>query len=84
MNFWPPFLGAGIKVKKISDTFNDITVEMKLTKLNRNYVGTQFGGSIYAMTDPFYMMILMKIWAMTTLSGINQPTSNSNSRARAS
>lgn len=60
MNFWPPFLGAGIKVKKISDDFNDITVEMKLTKLNRNYVGTQFGGSIYAMTDPFYMMILMK------------------------
>lgn len=60
MNLWPPFLGAGIKVKKISDSFNDITVEMKLTKLNRNYVGTQFGGSIYAMTDPFYMMILMK------------------------
>lgn len=60
MNFWPPFLGAGIKVRKISDDFNDITVEMKLTKLNRNYVGTQFGGSIYAMTDPFYMMILMK------------------------
>lgn len=60
MNLWPPFLGAGIKVKKISDDFNDITVEMKLTKLNRNYVGTQFGGSIYAMTDPFYMMILMK------------------------
>ncbi|WP_348240556.1 DUF4442 domain-containing protein, partial [Salmonella enterica] len=23
------------------------------------YVGTQFGGSIYAMTDPFYMLMLM-------------------------
>ena len=24
-----------------------------------NYVGTQFGGSIYAMTDPFYMLQLI-------------------------
>jgi len=60
INFWPPFMGAGIKVKEISKDFTDVKVEMKLTKLNRNYVGTQFGGSIYAMTDPFYMLILMK------------------------
>jgi len=60
INFWPPFLGAGIKVKHISDDFTDVKVEMKLTRMNRNYVGTQFGGSIYAMTDPFYMLILMK------------------------
>lgn len=60
INLWPPFLGAGIKVKEISDDYTDFKVEMKLTRLNRNYVGTQFGGSIYAMTDPFYMLILMK------------------------
>lgn len=60
INLWPPFLGAGIKVREISDDYTDFKVDMKLTVFNRNYVGTQFGGSIYAMTDPFYMLILMK------------------------
>lgn len=60
INLWPPFLGAGIRVKKISDDFTSIDVEMKLRFWNKNIVGTQFGGSIYAMTDPFYMLILMQ------------------------
>lgn len=37
-----------------------IRVEMPLTRLNSNYVGTQFGGSMYAMTDPFYMLMLIQ------------------------
>lgn len=60
INLWPPFLGAGIKVREISGDYTDFKVDMNLTLFNRNYVGTQFGGSIYAMTDPFYMLILMK------------------------
>ena len=28
--------------------------------LNRNYVGTHFGGSLFAMTDPFYMLMMMR------------------------
>lgn len=32
---------------------------MKLRFTNRNAVGTQFGGSLYAMCDPFFMLILM-------------------------
>ena len=59
-NLWPPFLGAGIRIKRITDDFTTIDVEMKFGILNRNYVGTQFGGSIYAMTDPFFMMILLE------------------------
>ena len=59
-NFWPPFLGAGIKVKRISPDMRAIDVEMKLRPWNRNYVGTHFGGSLYAMTDPFYMLMLME------------------------
>jgi glyoxylase I family protein len=34
-------------------------VEMKLRPWNRNYVGTHFGGSLYSMTDPFYMLMLI-------------------------
>lgn len=59
MKWWPPFLGAGIRVKKFSDDFREVEVELKLGRLNRNAVGTQFGGSLYAMTDPFLMIMLL-------------------------
>lgn len=59
LNIYPPFLGAGISVKEVSNNYQKIVVQMKLTWYNRNYVGTQFGGSLYAMTDPFYMLMLM-------------------------
>lgn len=58
MNLWPPFLGAGIRVKSISADFRDTVVEMKLGRLNRNYFGTHFGGSLYAMTDPFFALMV--------------------------
>lgn len=60
VNFWPPFVGAGIRIKNINPAFDTIDVEMKLHFWNQNYVGTHFGGSLYAMTDPFFMMILME------------------------
>ena len=59
MKWWPPFLGAGIRVKSFSDDFRDAVVELKLGRLNRNAVGTHFGGSLYAMTDPFFAIMLM-------------------------
>jgi acyl-coenzyme A thioesterase PaaI-like protein len=59
INFWPPLLGAGIRVKRIQPDFKAIDVEMKLRFWNANYVGTQFGGSLFAMADPFYMLMLM-------------------------
>jgi len=55
---YPPFLGAGIKVKRISDDLRTIEVHMPLRFWNRNYVGTHFGGSLYSMCDPFFMLIL--------------------------
>ncbi|HTZ82506.1 MAG TPA: DUF4442 domain-containing protein [Candidatus Acidoferrales bacterium] len=59
VNLWPPFLGAGIRVKHIAPDMRSIDVEMKLRWWNANYVGTHFGGSLFAMTDPFYMLMLM-------------------------
>jgi acyl-coenzyme A thioesterase PaaI-like protein len=59
MKWWPPFLGAGIRVKSLSADFRDAVVELKLGRLNRNAVGTHFGGSLYAMTDPFFAIMLM-------------------------
>jgi len=59
INLWPPFLGAGIRIQRIAPDMKAIDVEMKLRWWNANYVGTQFGGSLFAMTDPFYMLMLM-------------------------
>jgi acyl-coenzyme A thioesterase PaaI-like protein len=60
INLYPPFLGAGIRITRIQPDWRAIDVEMKLNFWNRNYVGTQFGGSLYAMTDPFYMLMLLE------------------------
>ncbi|ALY36447.1 TPA: DUF4442 domain-containing protein [Pseudomonas aeruginosa] len=60
MNLYPPFLGAGIRVRHIAGDFREVRVRMGLNRHNRNYVGTQFGGSLYAMTDPFFMLMLME------------------------
>ncbi len=58
INIWPPFFGAGIRVRWRSDQAVD--VEMRLRFWNRNYVGTHYGGSLYSMADPFYMLMLME------------------------
>ena len=58
INIWPPLLGAGIRVRWLSNRVVD--VEMKLRPWNRNYVGTHYGGSLYSMTDPVYMLMLME------------------------
>ena len=54
--FYPPYLGAGVCVTRADKRLREVEVEMKLTAWNKNYVGTQFGGSLYSMCDPFYML----------------------------
>lgn len=61
LNLYPPYRGAGIKVVNIAENWKTVHVELRATLLNRNYVGTHFGGSLFAMTDPFYMLMLMKL-----------------------
>jgi len=59
MNWWPPFAGAGIRVTRIAPDWSYVRVELRLKPLNRNALGTHFGGSLFAMTDPFYALMLM-------------------------
>ena len=60
MNFYPPYLGAGIRIQSLAADMSQIRVRMGLGWYNRNYVGTQFGGSLYSMTDPFFMLMIME------------------------
>lgn len=59
VNFYPPMLGAGIRSRVVDE--RTVEVEMKLTVFNRNLVGVHFGGSLYAMCDPWFMLILMRL-----------------------
>jgi len=59
LNIWPPFLFTGIRVVDVSKDFRQAKVRLKLNMFNQNAVGVHFGGSLYAMTDPFCMLLVM-------------------------
>ncbi|HEY6894218.1 MAG TPA: DUF4442 domain-containing protein [Rhodanobacteraceae bacterium] len=59
LNLWPPFLFAGIRVLEVSDDMRRARVVLKRHWYNRNFVGTHFGGSLFAMTDPFWMIMTL-------------------------
>ncbi|MDO1528089.1 DUF4442 domain-containing protein [Fulvimonas sp. R45] len=59
MNLWPPFLFNSIRVQSVSDDFTEAKVVLRLRPWNRNYVKSQFGGNLFAMTDPFWMLLVM-------------------------
>ena len=60
LNLWPPFLFSGIHVTRISDDYRHARVELRTRPWNQNYVRTHFGGSLFAMTDPFWMIMTLR------------------------
>jgi acyl-coenzyme A thioesterase PaaI-like protein len=58
IGWWPPLLGTGIRVTRQDKDLRAVDVEMPLRRWNRNVMGVHFGGSLFAMTDPFYMAML--------------------------
>jgi len=61
LNFYPPYLGTGIRVNEISPDWHFMRVSMNLRWFNRNAVGTHFGGSLFSMADPHLMLMLLRI-----------------------
>lgn len=60
INLWPPFLFSGIRITRLSDDFRHARVELRQRWYNRNYVGSHFGGSLFAMADPFWMIMVLR------------------------
>ena len=60
LNVWPPFLFTGIHVAELTPDYRHARVELRMRFWNRNYVGTHFGGSLFGMVDPFYMLLLIE------------------------
>ena len=61
INWYPPYIGAGIRMEHVSQDFRRMRVSMKLRWYNRNARGVHFGGSLYAMVDPHLVLMLMGI-----------------------
>ena len=60
INLYPPYLGAGIRVLHGRGDDRTFRVEMRLRPWNRNLFGTHFGGSLYAMCDPWFCWLLVR------------------------
>ncbi len=58
-NWYPPFLGAGIKIEEVADDYSYLIASLTLRWWNKNYIGTLFGGAIYSLCDPFHAVLLM-------------------------
>lgn len=58
VNWYPPYLGMGIRVASVSDDFTRFEVTLRQAWYNRNLFGTHFGGCLYSMADPFYVFIV--------------------------
>ena len=58
-NLWPVFRGMGVHVVELDPGFRHAVVELRMRLLNRNYVGSHFGGSLFAMADPWFMILMM-------------------------
>ncbi|HEY8585387.1 MAG TPA: DUF4442 domain-containing protein [Rhodanobacter sp.] len=59
LNLWPPFLINAIRVQSLSEDYSQAKVVLRLRPWNRNYVRSQFGGNLFAMVDPFWMLLAM-------------------------
>jgi len=59
MSLYPPYLGAGVRARVVARDPLVFESTLRLRWWNRNYVGTHFGGSLYSMADPFFMLILI-------------------------
>ena len=60
LRWWPPFVFSGIRVLEIADDWSSARIELRRRWYTANYVGTHFGGSLFAMTDPFWMILVME------------------------
>ncbi len=60
-NLFPAYRRGGGRITYISDDYHEIHIKLPLNWGTKNYVGTIFGGSMFAAVDPIYMVMLIKI-----------------------
>lgn len=61
INCWPPFFFSGIKIVALSQDYCYCKVELKSRRWTQNINRSQYGGSMFSMTDPIYPLMLMGV-----------------------
>jgi hypothetical protein len=59
-NWVPAYRGTGAWVTYIASDWREVRIKLPRTIQTYNYVGTIFGGSMYASVDPFSMIMLIR------------------------
>jgi acyl-coenzyme A thioesterase PaaI-like protein len=59
VNLFPALRFAGARVTHYAGDSSEIRAELRLGIWNRNVVGTIFGGALYTVADPFFMLLLI-------------------------
>lgn len=60
-NCFPAYWGTGGHITYIADDWREVRIKLPLTWRTRNYVGTIYGGSMYGVVDPIYMVMLIRL-----------------------
>lgn len=60
-NLFPCFRASGGRLTYIAADWKEVHLTVPLNWRTRNYVGTIFGGSMFAASDPMFMLMLIKI-----------------------
>lgn len=60
-NFFPAYRRTGARITYLADDLREVHVKLPLNWKTKNYVGSIFGGSIYAAVDPIYMVMFIKL-----------------------
>src|SRR4051812_8950533 len=83
LNFWPCIRRSGGRVTELAPDFSRLVVRLALTLRTRNVVGTIFGGSMMASTDPMLMLMLHRIlgkayvvWDKSTVTRFKRPATS--------
>lgn len=61
LNVYPPYWATGIRVMHVAPDWREARIELRLRWYNRNAVGTHFGGNLYFMADPWFMLLLIQL-----------------------
>ena len=61
INCWPPFFLTGIRITRLDQDFCYCKIELKSRPWTKNINRTQYGGSMFSMTDPIYPLMLMGV-----------------------
>jgi len=60
-NFFPAYRRTGARITYIAGDMRELRIKLPLNWATRNYVGTIFGGSMYAAVDPIFMVMLIHL-----------------------